>query len=112
MVLLFDMKDGKSKQLKPNEANYQGTGWGVGFVSTGHVVAAGGAGQGRIWFWKTDDASNVHTVNVPVNARDLAMHPDGTALALAGANGSAYVYTMLPAPAAIPKKDAPPPAKK
>jgi hypothetical protein len=45
----------------------------------------------------------VHTVNVPVNARDMAIHPDGTAIAIAGANGSAYVYTMLPAPAAAKK---------
>jgi WD40 repeat protein len=103
MVLLFDLKDGKSKQFKPKEANYQGTGWGVGFLSTGHVVGAGGAGQGRIWFWKADDASNVHTVNVPVNARDMALHPDGTALVIAGANGSAYIYTMLPAPVAAKK---------
>lgn len=109
MVLVYDMKDGKSKALKPKEANYQGTGWGVGFLSTGHVVAAGGAGQGRIWFWKTEDASNVHTVTVPSNARDIAVHPDGTALAIAGANGSAYVYTMLPAPAAAKKEPGPPP---
>lgn len=108
LVLLFDMKDGKAKQLKPKET-FQGTGWGVGFLPTGHVVAAGGGGQGRVWFWTPDGAANVHTVTVPANARDLALHPDGTALAVAGANGTAYVYTVLPAP---PGKKEPPPAKK
>ena len=84
LVLLFDMKDGKAKQLKPKETNYQGTGWGVGFLPNGQIVGAGGAGQGRIWFWNPSDATNVHTVTVPTNARDMAVHPDGTALAIAG----------------------------
>jgi WD40 repeat protein len=111
MALLFDMKDGKAKQLKPKETNYQGTGWGVGFLPNGLIVGAGGAGQGRIWFWKPEDASNIHTVNVPTNARDMDVHPDGTALAIAGANGTAYVYTLSPAPPGT-KKEAPPPPKK
>jgi WD40 repeat protein len=112
LVILFDVKEGKGKQLKTKEANYQGTGWGVGFLPNGHVVGAGGAGQGRIWFWNPADASNYHTVNVPTNARDMAVHPDGTALAIAGANGTAYVYTMTPAATAPPKKEPTPPAKK
>jgi WD40 repeat protein len=95
-VVLFDMADGKPRPLKLKDA-FQGTGWGVGLLPSGYVVAAGGAGQGRIWFWKPDDVTSVHMVNVPTNARDLAVHPDGTAFAIAGANGSAFVYTLTPA---------------
>lgn len=93
LVVLFDWADGKPKLLKPKDA-YQGTGWGVGFLADGTVVGAGGGGQGRLWFWKPADAANVHTANVPTNARDLALHPDGTALAVAGANGTCFVYSM------------------
>jgi|SRR5262245_406214 len=111
LVLLFDMKDGKAKQLKPKDA-FQGTGWGVGFLPNGSVVAAGGAGQGRIWFWKPEDPANPHTVNVPSNARDMAVHPDGTAVAVAGANGTTYVYTLTPSPPAAKKETPPSPKKK
>lgn len=105
LVVQFDMKDGKAKQLKPKDA-FQGTGWGVGFLPDGHIVAAGGAGQGRIWFWKPGEAASEHTVNVSSNARDLSVHPEGTAFAVACFNGSAYVYSMLPGPA-VTKKTAP-----
>ncbi len=104
LVIQFDMKDGKAKQLKPKEA-FQGTGWGVGYLPNGYLIAAGGAGQGRIWFWKPDDPASAHMLNVPANIRDLALHPDGTAFAVSCFNGSAYVYTMLPGPA-VAKKDA------
>lgn len=99
LVALFDLKDGKASQIKPKEV-FQGTGWGVGFLSNGWVIAAGGAGQGKIWFWKPTEVTDAHAVLVPTNARDLALHPDGTAFAIAGANGSAYVYTMMAGPPA------------
>jgi WD40 repeat protein len=96
LVVLFDWKDGKPKQLKPKDA-YQGTGWGVAIHPAGYTIAAGGAANGRIWFWKGDD--NIHKVDVPVSARDMTVHPDGTALAIAGHAGNALVYTLLPTPA-------------
>ena len=98
LVVLFDWKDGKPKQLKPKEA-YQGTGWGVAIHPAGYTIAAGGAANGRIWFWKGED--NIHKLEVPVSARDMTLHPDGTALAIAGHAGNALVYTLLPTP---PKK--------
>jgi WD40 repeat protein len=110
LILLYDWKDGKAKQLKPKEA-FQGTAWGVDFQSDGYVIGAGGAGQGRIWFWKPADAANVHSVNVPVNARDMALHPDGTCLAVACFDGSAKIYTMLPGPP-VAKKEPEVPKKK
>ena len=95
-VVLFDWAAGTSKVLKPKDA-FQGTAWGVGFHPAGFVVAAGGGSGGRVWFWTGDDAASAHAVTVPANARDLTLHPDGTRLAVAGANGSALVYTLTPA---------------
>ena len=99
LVVLFNWKDGKPKQLKPKDT-FQGTGWGVHIHPSGFVVAAGGAGQGRIWFWNLADDVNTFTATVPSNARDMAVHPDGTAVAVAGSNGTAYLYTLTPAPTA------------
>jgi WD40 repeat protein len=104
IVVQFDWKDGKPKQLKPKET-FQGTGWGVAVHPSGLTMAAGGAGNGRIWFWKGEE--NIHTVTVPANARDFTLHPSGTAVAVAGANSVAYVYSLVPTPFV-----APPPAKK
>ncbi len=101
-VVLIDWKEGKAKLLKTKEA-FQGTAWGVVFHPSGAVIAAGGAGQGRVWFWKADEVT-AHTLNVPSNCRDLAISPDGSTFAVAGANGSAYVYNfsgvgpVVPAP--------------
>ena len=76
------------------------------FHPSGAVIAAGGAGQGRIWFFKGDAMENVHSLNVPTNCRDLAISPAGDRFAIAGANGSAYVYnfsnTSTPTP--VPSK--------
>ncbi|HKB01374.1 MAG TPA: hypothetical protein VKD90_04100 [Gemmataceae bacterium] len=107
LVIQFDWKDGKPKLLKPKEG-YQGTGWGVAIHPAGFTVAAGGASNGRIWFWAGEE--NAHTVEVPASARDMTLHPSGTAVAVAGHNGTAYVYTLLPGPPAPAK--ATPPAKK
>jgi WD40 repeat protein len=93
LVLLFDWKDGKPKLLKPKGA-FQGTAWGVDFLASGEIVGAGGGGQGRIWFWKRGDVESSNTVNVPINARDMALHPDRTKVAVACFDGSAKVYTM------------------
>lgn len=103
LVVSFDWNDGKAKQLKPKDA-FQGTGWGVFMHPNGFVVGAGGGGQGRIWFWNPADAVNTHTVTVPANARDMAVHPDGTGIAIAGANGVCYLHTMISGPLPVPPK--------
>jgi WD40 repeat protein len=95
LVILFDWKDGKPKQLKPKEA-YQGTGWGVAIHPAGFTVAAGGAANGRIWFWAGEE--NVHTVSTPANCHDMCLHPSGTALAVAGHTGAATLYTLPSVP--------------
>jgi WD40 repeat protein len=103
-VVLIDWTEGKGRLLKLKDA-FQGTAWGVCFHPLGGVIAAGGAGQGRVWFWKHDD-TNVHVLNVPANCRDLTLSLDGTRFAVAGANGTAYVYDFGGGPPAAP------PAKK
>jgi WD40 repeat protein len=95
LVILFDWKDARPKPLKPKEG-YQGTGWGVALHPDGFTVAAGGASGGRVWFWQGEE--NTHTLDVPASARDMALHPSGTALATAGHNGTAYVLTLLAGP--------------
>jgi WD40 repeat protein len=102
IVLLVDWKSGQPRQLKPKDA-FQGTGWGVHLHQDGFAILGGGGSGGRIWFWKLADATNVHTVTVPSNVRDLAVHPDGTAIATAGFNGTAGVYTMTPTSPIDPK---------
>lgn len=110
LVVTFDWKDGKAKQLKPKDA-FQGTGWGVYCHPAGFIVGGGGGGQGRLWFWKGEDTTSLHTVTVPANTRDLALHPDGSLLAALASNGKAYLYTMISLPNP-PKAVAPPPMKK
>lgn len=108
LVVRFDWAEGKPSQLKPKEA-FQGTGWAVGIRADVTVIGAGGGGQGRIWFWNAADGANVHTVSVPANARDMAVHPDGASLAIAGANGMCYLYTLT---AATPRTSPATPANK
>jgi hypothetical protein len=93
-AVVFDWKDGKPTVLKPKDA-FQGTAWGFAFHPAGFGLAAGGGQGGRVWFWK-DDATSVHVLTVPANARDLALSPDGGRFAVAGSNGTAYVYTFAP----------------
>ena len=109
LVVLFDWASGKQKlQLKPR-VNFQGTAWGVAYHPSGLVIAAGGGSGAQAWFWKPDATASVHELALPASARDLALHPSGERFAVAGANGTAYVYTLLPggpppAPAKARKK--------
>lgn len=104
-VILFDWSAGTSTQFKTKEA-FQGTAWGVAFHPDGSVLAAGGGSGGRLWVWKGSDPTSVLTVNLPSNARDMALSPSGTRVAVATSRGSAYTYTLLAAgaPAAKSKK--------
>ncbi len=105
-VVVLDWKSGNAKLLKL-KAPFQGTAWGVAFHPSGAVIAAGGAGQGRVWFFTGDGGENVHTLTVPANGRDLALSPTGDRFAVAAANGTAYVYDFRGTGPAVP-----PPTKK
>jgi len=106
VVVVIDWKDGKGKVLKPKAA-FQGTAWGVAFHPSGAVIAAGGGSGGRVWFWNPDDPASTHTITVPTHCRDFALSPTGDRFAVAGANGTAYVYDFTGTGAT-----APPPPKK
>lgn len=97
LVVLFDWTEGKPKKLTPKDA-FQGTGWGVAFHPDDYVIAAGGGAGGRVWFWKGEEAASMHMVTVPIGARDLAVTPQGDRFAVAGANGTAYLYCFTPGP--------------
>lgn len=107
-VVVFEWKDGKAKVLKPKDA-FQGTAWGFAFHPAGFSVGAAGGSGGRVWFWKGDDTASFHMLTPPTNARDLDLAPDGGRFAVAGSNGTAYVYTFTPGP---PLKPTPPVPKK
>jgi WD40 repeat protein len=103
LAVVIDWKDGTPKQFKPKDA-FQGTAWGVVFHPSGAVIAAGGGSGGRVWFWK-DDPASVHTITVPAHCRDLALSPSGDRFAVAGSNGTAYLYDFGgPAPFAPLRK--------
>ncbi|HEY1380408.1 MAG TPA: WD40 repeat domain-containing protein [Gemmataceae bacterium] len=96
LVIAFNWADGKPTQLTP-KAGVQGTAWGVALHPLGLVIAAGGGAGAWVWFWKGDAAASAHVVALPASGRDLALHPSGERFAVAGANGTAYVYALPPA---------------
>jgi hypothetical protein len=97
LILLFDWESGKVKQpLRPKEA-FQGTAWGVAFHRDEFVIGVGGGAGGAIWFWKPDQPLAYHLVKQQANARDLALHPDGTQLAIPFYDGVLRLFDMTPA---------------
>jgi hypothetical protein len=47
-----------------------------------------------LWFWRPSEASSIHNVAVPNNARDLALHPDNRRLAVPCFDGVARIYEL------------------
>ncbi|MFO0929188.1 MAG: hypothetical protein U0736_19555 [Gemmataceae bacterium] len=94
LVVLFDWDAGKLRlQLKPKAA-FQGTAWGVAFHPQGFILAAGGGNGGALWAWRPTDATAFHTLAVPTNARDLALHPAGRLAAVACADGAVRLVDL------------------
>src|SRR5207253_1397967 len=94
LIVLFDWASGKRKQALVPKENFQGTAWGVAFHPLGFIIGVGGGSGGALWFWKPDQAQAFHTVKLPMNARDLSLHPDGERVAVAFADGAVRVYRM------------------
>ena len=93
-VVLFDGQTGQRRQVLRPQADFRGTAWGVGFDQSGLILGVGGGAGGALWFWRADQAQAVHTVALPANARDLALHPDGRRFAIATFDGVVRVYDM------------------
>lgn len=93
LVVAIDWADGKPKQMTPKDA-FQGTAWGVAAHPSGCVVAAGGGSGGAAWFWPAPEGPSGHALALPASGRDLALSPGGGRVAVAGANGVAYVYAL------------------
>jgi WD40 repeat protein len=96
LVILFDWATGKQKQLLRPKINFQGTAWGVIVHERGFVLAAGAGNGGALWAWKPNEALAYHTLTLPNNARDLALHPVGRRLAVPFFDGFLRLYDMGP----------------
>jgi WD40 repeat protein len=93
-VALFDWRLGHRAEVLRPQAAFQGTAWGVTFLPNGYVAAAGGGSGGALWFWHPAQSASVHTLTLPNNARDLALHPSGTRLAIPFFDGNVRIYDM------------------
>jgi WD40 repeat protein len=94
LVVLFDWRTGKQKQLLRSKAPFQGTAWGVIVHPAGFLAGVGGGNGGMLWFWKPDAAADFFNLKLPNNARDLDLHPDGKRLAVAFFDGAVRVYSL------------------
>jgi WD40 repeat protein len=96
LVVLFDYKSGKQKQLLRPKVNFNGTAWGVVCHPQGFILGVGGGNGGVLWAWKPEQAQANYTLRLPNNARDLALHPDQRRLAVPFYDGFLRVYDMGP----------------
>ncbi len=96
LIVQLDWQTGKQKLLQRPRENFQGTMWGVAFHPAGYVIGVGAGNGGVLWFWKTDQAQDFFALKLPINARDLDLHPDGRRLAVAGADGAVRLFDMGP----------------
>ena len=111
LVVVLDWASGKATQHKPKEA-FQGTAWGVAFHPAGFLFAAGSGRGGAAWFWNGTETTSSQDVKLAVGARDMHLHPNSDTFAIAGSNGTAAIYSLLPAPPNPKEKPPAKPAKK
>jgi WD40 repeat protein len=93
-VALFNWQSGQRQQLLRPAANFQGTAWGVDFHPDGFIIGVGGGNGGALWFWRPDQVNSFHAVNLPNNARDLHLHPDGRRLAIPFFDNMVRIYEL------------------
>jgi WD40 repeat protein len=81
VAVVFDWSNGQRRQTLRPQAAFQGTGWGIAYHPSGFILGAAGGNNGALYFWRDDREPSVHTVTLPNNARDLAIHGDSVAIA-------------------------------
>jgi WD40 repeat protein len=96
-IALFNWQSGQRTQLLRPPQNFQGSGWGVFFHPSGFIGGCGGNNTGGLWFWQPDNATSFASINLPSQARDIALHPDGHRLAIAFFDNKVRIYDMIPA---------------
>jgi WD40 repeat protein len=95
-VVLLDWATGKQRHLLRPKAEFQGLVSGLAFHPDGFLVGTGAGSGGMLWVWAPDQPQSTFTLKLPTNARDLALHPDGTRLAIAFFDNTARLYDMAP----------------
>ncbi len=95
-VVLIDWAAGTSRPLLRPKEEFQGVVWGLAYHPDGVLIGAGAGAGGALWFWKPDQDRSFFTFKLPNNARDLALHPEGTRLAVPCSDGVARLYDLTP----------------
>lgn len=81
LVLLFEWESQKLAQQHIVEG-LKGPMWRVQYLADGTLMGVmGGSGGGFLFFWKPDQAKEIHRFNLTVLARDMDLHPDGLQVA-------------------------------
>ena len=93
-IVLFNWQSGQRSQVLRVQPAFQGTAWGVVFHPSGYVIGAGAGNGGGIWFWRPTEANSIQNVTVPNNARDLAMHPNNSRLAVPCFDNMVRIYDL------------------
>jgi WD40 repeat protein len=99
-VVLLDWQTGQQKHLLRPKEEFQGLACGLAFHPDGFLIGTGGGSGGALWFWNSDQPQSVFTLKLPNNARDLALHPDGTRLAIPFFDNKVRLYSLTPPPQA------------
>lgn len=91
--------DAESKPAAPRQLEGKGAGdgvcWGVAWHPAGFWIGqAGGGGGGWLRFFKPDATEDFHALQLPTNARGMALSPDATRVAVAMADGFLRVYAL------------------
>lgn len=93
-ALAFDWSTGLRRPTLRPQAAFQGTGWGIVYHPDGFLLGAAGGNNGALYFWRDDREPSVHTVTLPSNARDIALHPDANRVAIPFFDGLVRIYSL------------------
>ncbi|HEY2412130.1 MAG TPA: hypothetical protein VGI40_07805 [Pirellulaceae bacterium] len=94
-VVVLDVDQNKvALQLEAKE-KLNGVAWGlVHHPQEFWIGLAGGGGGGWLYFWKSDSANEFFKLKLPADARDLAVSPDHTQVAVAHSDKSLRLYAL------------------